>query len=412
MKPADDIERIIKDMSFQAGPEANQRVWADTRKAQEQAQVRTAAPSGSRRRRQIMRNPHIRWAAAAMIAVAVALSMSLWDKSIPAAYALEQTIQASHSVRYLEIRDFEKGREGAKEFWLEFDEAGRVKNIRAAMPEWESPGDGARVTVWQQGKAKVWYKNKKTLWTIKEERFANEIVKTVQLFDPKLALQRFSDLEKQGLAKVEIYEPVEKTEPIIVTSTNSAQVKEAGYQVDRTLLFVDRATKLVTRVEHYRLAPNGGYELLGWTEFHGYNQPIDPALFALDEVPGDVMRIDRTTQEIGLEQGNLSDEEIAVKVVREFYEAVIAKDYAKAGRLLEGLPAASMEEMFKDLEVVRIVSISEPKPHPSPGVGGFLVPCQLEIEKNGVRSLYEPYGPGVRPVRDQLNRWDIHGGVK
>jgi len=359
-----------------------------------------------------MRNPRIRWAAAAVIIVAVVVSISLWDRSIPTAYAVEQTLEASHSVRYLDIRDFQEGMEGPKEFWLEFDEAGQVKNIRAEMPAWESPGEGARVSIWQEGKAKVWYKNTKTLLTTKEERFADEALKVVQLLDPKLAVQRFLELEGRGLVRLEIEEPADKTEPITVTSTNSSQLKDVGYQPDRTVLFIDQATKLLTKTEQYRLAQNGGYELLGWTEFHGYNQPIAPTLFALDDVPSDVMRIDQTTQEIGLEQGDLSDKEIAVKVVREFYGAVIARDYAQAGRLFEGIPAARIEEMFRDLGVVRIISVGEPKPHPTPGVGGFMVPCQLEIEKNGVKSIYEPYGPGVRPVYNQPHRWDIHGGVK
>jgi hypothetical protein len=135
-------------------------------------------------------------------------------------------------------------------------------------------------------------------------------------------------------------------------------------------------------------------------------------MFVLDDLPADVMQIDQTIQDIGLEQGNLSDEEIAVKIVREFYEAVIAKDHAKAGRLYGNVPATRIEEKFKDLKIVRIISIGEPKPHPSPRVGGFMVPCKLEIEKDGIRSVFKPYGPGVRLVHGRPDRWSIHGGVK
>ena len=356
-----------------------------------------------------MRNPRMNLAAAAAITVAVVLSISLWDKSARTAYALDQTIEASHSVRCLEIRDFEAGKEQPKVFWVEFDEAGQVKSIRAEMPAWEAPGDGARIAVWQKGKARVWYKEKKSLVTFPETRFADNMLKVVQLLDPALALQRFSQLEKQGLVTLEIDDTAD---PIVVTSTNSPQLKDAGYQPDRTVLFIDRGTKLVTKTEQYCRTPNGGYESLGRTEFSGYNQPIAPAVFALDDVPADVTRIDQTTQEVGLEQGDLSDEEIAVKVVREFYEAVIAKDFAKAGRLFEGVPAAKIQEILGDLTIVRIVSIGVPKPHPMPEVGGFQVPCQLEVEKNGVKSVYVPYGPGVRRVYNQPQRWDIHGGVK
>jgi len=177
-------------------------------------------------------------------------------------------------------------------------------------------------------------------------------------------------------------------------------------------MFVDQATKLVTRLESYSLAEGGDYELMSRTELRDYNQQIDPTMFVLGDVPSHVVRIDKTVQDIGLEQGNLSDKEIAVKVVREFYEAVIAKDHAKAGRISGNSPATRIEEKFKDLKIVRIISIGEPKPHPARGVGGFMVPCKLEIEKDGIRSVYEPYGPGVRPVRGRPNRWNIHGGVK
>ncbi len=104
--------------------------------------------------------------------------------------------------------------------------------------------------------------------------------------------------------------------------------------------------------------------------------------------------------------------EAAVKVVREFYEALIFKNYAKAGRLFEGLPAKRIQEIFSDMNIVRIISIGEAVPWPSPGVGGFQVPCKIEIEKNGVTSTHEPYGPGVRPVHGQPDRWGIHGGVR
>ena len=135
-------------------------------------------------------------------------------------------------------------------------------------------------------------------------------------------------------------------------------------------------------------------------------------MFSLDEAPSDLTKIDYTTQEIGLIEGDLTDKKIAVKVVREFYEALIIKDYAKAGRICAGAPATKMQERWENINVLRIVSISEPIPHPYPGVGGLQVPCEIEIEKDGVKSILKPYGPGVRPVHGQPDRWGIHGGVK
>ena len=31
---------------------------------------------------------------------------------------------------------------------------------------------------------------------------------------------------------------------------------------------------------------------------------------------------------------------------------------------------------------------------------------------SGVTSIHEPYGPGVRPVYNRPERWNIHGGVQ
>ncbi len=412
MRPAEDIERLIKNLTDRTSAQMDEQVLTDVLRALEESKKNKSAASKPNIRRTIMKSPITKLAAAAVIIVGVVLSVTMWDKTTPTAYALEQTIQASHSVRYLRIKGFKKGMEEPKEFWLEFDEQGVIKNIRAHMPEWESPSDGAKVVIWQQGKAKIWFKKKNTLLTIKEKRFADNMSKAIQLFDPKLAVPRFAELEKLGLAKIKIEEPSNKAEPIIITATYSPECKEFGLPVDRTVLFVDQTTKLITSLESYLLAEGGEYELIDWVEYYDYNQRIDPAVFVMDDLPSDVIQIDQTIQDIGLEQGNLSDEEIVVKVVREFYEALIAKDHAKAGRIYGGVPAKIMEERFADLKVIRIISIGEPKPHPTPGVGGFMVPCKLEIEKDGIKSVYEPYGPGVRPVHGQPNRWNIHGGVK
>jgi hypothetical protein len=41
------------------------------------------------------------------------------------------------------------------------------------------------------------------------------------------------------------------------------------------------------------------------------------------------------------------------------------------------------------------------------------VPCKIEIEKDGVKSEWEPYGPFVRTThkKSEHPRWEIHGGL-
>jgi hypothetical protein len=356
----------------------------------------------------IMKSRITKLAAAAVIIIAVVLTINLWNES---AYILADTIQASHSVRYLHIKSFRQNEDEPKEFWIEFYKNGEVKNVRMHMPEWDSPQDGAKVTIWKENKAQVWFKKKNTLITIRDKTVADHTLKFIKELDPKLVVERLHYARQaQGMVEIEIDEPSDKAEPIVVTATCLPGSPRAGW---RLVLFVDRATKLVTVIEFYRLE-DGKYQYVERIEYYDYNQPIEAEMFSLDndDIPSDVMRIDQTTQKIGLEQGNLTDKEIAVKVVRQFYEALIAKDYAKASQLYGGVPADKMRKRWKELNVVRIISIEEPVPHPTPGVGGFQVPCKIEVERDGVKSIYEPYGPGVRPLHGQPNRWSIHGGVK
>jgi len=364
-------------------------------------------------RRIIMYKTITKLAAAAIIIIGVTLGLTtLLDHTTPA-YGLEQTIKASHSVRYLHIKSFKANEDEPKEFWVEFYEDGEVKNVRMHMPAWDAPGDGAKVTVWKDNKAQVWLKEKNTLLTIRDKTVAAHMLKFIEELDPKLVVERlyYAQQHAQGEVEVQIDEPSNKAEPIVITATCLPGSSRAGW---RLVLFVDRATKLVTAIEFYKLK-DGKYQYVDVIEYYEYNQPIEPKMFSLDdEVPADVMRVDQVTAEVGLAQGDLTDEQVAVEVVRQFFQALIDKDYEKAGMLFGGVPASNMQQWYGTLNVVRIVSIDKPRPHPIPGVGGFVVPCEVELQaEDGTKSIWKPYGPAVRPVdlESQPHRWNLHGGI-
>jgi hypothetical protein len=134
-------------------------------------------------------------------------------------------------------------------------------------------------------------------------------------------------------------------------------------------------------------------------------------MFNLDkEIPADVTVVDQT-KEIGLAQGNLSNDEIAVEVVRQFFEALIARDYAKAGKMYEGIPADAMEKAFGRIKCIRIVSLGKVLPHPMPETEGVIVPCTVEVEENGKIREMKFDQIGVRQVYTQPGRWTIFGGI-
>ena len=109
--------------------------------------------------------------------------------------------------------------------------------------------------------------------------------------------------------------------------------------------------------------------------------------------------------EVGLEQGALNDKEIVVRVVREMLEALMAEDYAKAGRLVGGVPAEKMRERMKGRKVLRIVSIGEPEPHEG-RADHYRVVVKLEGLCQGVQKVVEETF-SVEPVEGQPGYWEI-----
>lgn len=355
--------------------------------------------------RNIMKSRITKLSAAAVIIIAVVLSIIYLETATPA-YALEQTIQASHSVRYLHFKNFVAPQDEPMEFWVEFDPSGRLKSMRFHKPAWMEPNDGATVIVWKDNKMQLWIKKKNFLVTLKDKEVAAQAIKQANQLDPKFAVERLQRDEEQGKIKLEIEEPKDKAEPIIVTATS---IDENDSPFQRAVLFVDQATRLVSSVELYKLK-DGEYNNVLTVEYYDYNQPIHAKMFILEDLPEDVMQIDQTAQEIGLAQGDLTDKEIAVEVIRQFLQALIDQDYSKAGRLFSGTPAERIEKTYGKIRFIRIISIGEPEPHPK--MSALYVPCTVEIEENGKISQWHPKHSYVRQVHGQPERWEIIGGFR
>ncbi|MHC4796459.1 MAG: hypothetical protein ACYTF1_07410, partial [Planctomycetota bacterium] len=177
----------------------------------------------------------------------------------------------------------------------------------------------------------------------------------------------------------------------------------------RMVYRVNHKTKLVEWFEKQQLnTESGEYEAYVRHEYLDYNQPIDPKIFTLD-LPSNVAYCDRTSPDIGLSRGDLTDDEIAVKVAREFYVALVAKDYAKASQLCGGVPVARLKEELVGTEYVRIISIGQPTPHPDPKTEFLCVPCEIEVFKDGVKSVKKCV-PNIRYIYGQPDRWAVGGG--
>jgi hypothetical protein len=340
--------------------------------------------------------------AAAVIILAVVFSITVLDESIPTAYAFEQTVQVSHSVQYLHIKAITISHEDQPvEFWVEFAQDGRPKNMRLNLPDWMAPGDGPREVIWKDGKKQEWLREKNILTTTEDEASAAQILQMIENLDPKLAVTHLQKKQEQGKVELEINEPPDKSEPIIITATST---KEEDSSFQRMVLYIDQATRLVNKIELYKLR-NSEYEKMKTMEFYDYNQPIDAEMFTFKDISNDAEQID--LMNAGLPQGNLSDEEIAVEVVRQFLEALIARNYADASKLLPAVSADKIKEMFGEINIIRIVSMG--KPIPLSETNRFRVPFEVEVEIEGKKSLLKKQGPSVQHLAGQPGRWAING---
>ena len=341
--------------------------------------------------------------AAAVIIIAVVLSIIFLDRSVTTVYAIEQTIEANRTMRYLHLRYFDSSHdEVAKECWLEFDETGQATNVRINWSEWMAGGE---VVVWNQDETQILNKKRNFLIRFNDEIYTARVLAMARRENPRLSVERLHERQAKGEVEIEIEQPATKTKPVTVTATG------LGDNAKRLVLLVNQDTNLVTSLKWYQLE-NGEYKYQGVMEYQDYNVPISAKMFDLDdEVPEDIEIIDTRVQDVGLAQGNLSDKEIAMKVVREFLEALIVKDYVKAARI-SGLPSPEkITQGWGKLRVVRIVSIDEPTPPAEPSrlfPNWQRVLCTIEVEKNEKEVQQQLQSFTVRPVLGRRERWGFH----
>lgn len=380
--------------------------------------------------RTIIRSKITKLAAAAVtIVVAVVLSIRVLDKSTTAAYAIEQTIEANRGLRYIHVKNVSPPAYGPQDTWLEFDENGELIQMRVE----EGEGDSFRIMVWANDTIKWWSPPKNKFVVLHETHgIRSEIRRGRELVDPKYAVQSLYDLALEGKVDIEIEMPTAEHDLIMLTATDTTPLEDLPpktYRV-RYILLIDPETKLAKQRDQYLLKDNR-YELKRQQLYLEYNKPIDSEMFVLE--PPEEVELEDRTEGIGLPQGDMTDAEAATEVVRQYIEALIAKDYEKVSKLYNGRPADELRERAEKLKIkyLRFIAVGEPVPKPERGPRAFGVPFAFEIEtSDGKRQISGPYGglPStpdteanldlkahrqamVRPVVGQPDRWVIIGGI-
>ncbi len=416
MKPAKNIEKLIKNIDIDTNARMDEAVLDDVLKVYENSKTKTSAKPAPNIWRTIMKNPIAKLVTAAAVILIAVLGISLLQNSATTAYAIEQTIEAGQDMRYLHFYFSSLDSNTTfKEAWLEYDDSGQIKNTRV---NWYNQPSGDMVAVWKEGRTQYWTKKEKTLRFFEDEIYTKKCVGFAKRYDPTRTVENMYDLERKGDVEIEIQESPDKTKPIILTCTylpNTFITEGASPQM-REIVFVDQVTKLVTSIELYELI-DGKYVGRGVWKYPDYDTLFEPGIFNLEEeTPADVKRLDQMTLDIGLEQTDLTEKEIAVKVVRSFLQALIAKDYDRAIKIYGYEDPDEKEGLlkrFEKLNIVRIISVDDPisplSPRRMDSSGKLEVPCKVELEEDGQIIEWQIEGVFAQRVMGHPNRWCVKG---
>ena len=377
--------------------------------------------------RKILGNPITKLAAAAVIVLGVVLGIKvLMNDLARPVYALEQTIEASQGIECLNFKCYGKydpcsSNEAAKNAWILRDANGVVKKIRVDLyGKW----DDKLVEVWDEGKFLVWHKCKdrradnckNALEIIYEsDDMTAMMLRFAEKHDPRQAIEHLYKMQKEGKATIEIQESSNKDEPIIITGRylpGEYLTNDQNMQEITDVLFVDPGTKLVIKKEVY-MDVNGQTEYRGVYKDFNY-MPFDLNVFDIEkEVPDNVLRMVHynpdDVNDLGVDvntllvkTGNRADK-MAIEITRQFFDALIAKNYKQAGQIFGGMPADEAEIKLGGYNVVRVVSIGEDLAVDEKNNFSY-VPCVVEIEENGIVSRLEAKVFAIGPVNQSGSR--------
>ncbi|MHC4216715.1 MAG: hypothetical protein ACYSWP_25500 [Planctomycetota bacterium] len=407
MRPSDNIQKLIKKLHVKAGPELDQRVHDDISKALDESKQTQPAPTKPNIWRIIMTNKITKFATAAAVILVAVLGITILDKSVPSAYAVEHTIKAYNAIRFLYVKEFKANHDEPLEFWIKSDDKGHIEKARYYLPEHVSPEDGSKLITWSPEKAELFFKRKNSYLIFQSKRIEGMMQYFLQQSQPKLIMEKLLEDQDAGIIDIDIQHPQEKQNPVTITVTYKAKPR-------KTIYYINQATDLITFVDVYEIKDDRDV-LLSTTEYHDYNVPIDEKMFSIaDEVPEGVTKVDWLNQLIGIPQEDMTDEEAAIETVRQFFQALADQDYTKAGLIFSGISAEKVKEYFAQLNVTKVISVGPATPYPECGEHSFSVICPMELTTPEGQTRTRKFGSvKARCGDDEMHpdRWIIHGGI-
>jgi hypothetical protein len=375
-----EIERLIGQMQYRN----NQAIRARMHDRLRELWQRREAARASARTRLVITRGWTKIACAAAAVVLLGVLIGLLSRSGSPAYALEQTIAAARDICQFHFQFHASPGALDKEAWIEYDPNGTLRSVRVDFPTVET----GSIMVWDRGITQYWSGHAQELWLFDDQEYTDKVLFFAHRYDPRQAIGHLQERVREGGIQVEVGQPSNAADPIKVTVTYDANtfLLSKPKPPMREVFTIDPVTKLILSVAVETLEKDH-YITDGVYEYLDYGQPFRPGLFDLKrEVPADANCSDTTGIPMGMEQGTLSKEEVAIKMVGAFLEAWAAKDYGRAAQIhgyVSTGEAKSLGDRLRGKNVVQVLSIGLPV-IPERPLTGLLVPCTVEFEVNGI----------------------------
>ena len=357
----------------------------------------------------IMKSKLTKLAAAAVIFIVAGILLYTNNSIIPTAYALQDTINAHNSIRYLHVKSFKTvyGQRWNSEIWIEYDEHAQPARFRLFTDRISTSDEIGPITLTNDGDGSyTWVQNANLCFKRTGESLVTSLLLQWEIsdVDPKLVFEKLlrQDIYKEII--LDINEPDQKSEPIVLVVTYPPESRSANW---KKVLYIDQATRLVKKEEKFEMR-DGQYQHVQTTEFFDYDQHIESKMFDInEELPKNVIMIDQSDKEVGLAQGNMTNEEIAVELSKQFLQASIARDFNKLGQLYLGVPGFIIERFFGG-NMLKIISVGPVHADSDPDSNKMMCASKSLCESGG--QYYESNTEfQVTPVSGQPGRWMICG---
>ncbi len=371
MRSAEKIKRLINNAKIKINPEVKTVALTALTKELEKSKIKNLAKTQPNIWRLIMNSKITKLAAAAVIILIAVFGVTVLDKSVTPAYAIEQTIEAMKSV--VTVHFFARDWQNRElETWIKVNpetggndchyvnehERGQISISTPEITYFYHP---------MENKVRI-VEGMSIRSDIRFGRFIEDVLD--KLIEPK-----------QG--EIQIYKEHDPNtgKDIIILWAKSSQ--------DELEAFIDPETKLPIRINFTKANP--GQIIKNVDEIY-YNEPLPEGLFEF-EIPEGTQVIRKQMLLYIIEDPNygilaegLSRDEARVKILKEFWQAVINKDFKGAHMLLPVAGVERLQEIFAG--VVELISIGEPFEVPHIDFG-ILTPVRVMFSNGKILELYQ-----------------------